>query len=130
MKELVCIVCPKGCHLRVDEENGCAVTGNQCPRGAAYGKKELQNPTRVLTSTVRVQGGHLPRLPVKTNGEIPKAMVAAAARLLDPVTLSAPVAEGQVVLANILGSGVDVVTTRAMAKSIPDIGRPQGVNCH
>ena len=41
MKELICIVCPKGCHLKVDEENGCAVTGNGCPRGAEYGKNEL-----------------------------------------------------------------------------------------
>ena len=50
MKELICIVCPKGCHLKVDEENGCAVTGNGCPRGAEYGKNELLHPTRVLTS--------------------------------------------------------------------------------
>ena len=49
MKELVCIVCPKGCRLKVDEANDYAVTGNACPRGAAYGKSEIQNPTRVLT---------------------------------------------------------------------------------
>ena len=47
MKELICIVCPKGCHLKVDEENGCAVTGNGCPRGAEYGKSELLHPTRL-----------------------------------------------------------------------------------
>ena len=58
MKELICIVCPKGCHLKVDEENGCAVTGNGCPRGAEYGKSELLHPTRVLTSTVK--GGRRP----------------------------------------------------------------------
>ena len=46
MKELICIVCPKGCHLKVDEENGCAVTGNGCPRGAEYGKNELLHPAR------------------------------------------------------------------------------------
>ena len=50
MKELICIVCPKGCHLRVDEDNGYAVTGNGCPRGAEYGKIELTHPTRVVTS--------------------------------------------------------------------------------
>ena len=53
MKELICIVCPQGCHLKVDEENGCAVTGNSCPRGAEYGKAELTHPTRVVTSTVK-----------------------------------------------------------------------------
>ena len=66
MKELICIVCPKGCHLKVDEENGYAVTGNSCPRGAEYGKKELVNPTRVITSTVKVEGGALRRVSVKT----------------------------------------------------------------
>ena len=48
MTDLICIVCPKGCHLKVDEENGYKVTGNGCPRGAAYGEKELVNPTRVI----------------------------------------------------------------------------------
>ena len=43
MKELICIVCPKGCHLKVDEENGWAVSGNSCPKGAEYGRTELQN---------------------------------------------------------------------------------------
>ena len=66
MTDLICIVCPKGCHLHVDEENGYAVTGNSCPRGADYGKKELVNPTRVITSTVKITGGIHNRLPVKT----------------------------------------------------------------
>ena len=61
MTELICIVCPKGCHLKVDEEKDFAVTGNGCPRGAEYGKKELTNPTRVITSTVRVEGGAIRR---------------------------------------------------------------------
>ena len=69
MTELICIVCPKGCHLKVDEENGFAVTGNGCPRGEAYGYKELTNPTRVITSTVRVEGGALRRASVKTSAE-------------------------------------------------------------
>ena len=60
MKELICIVCPKGCHLRVDEDNGYAVTGNGCPRGAEYGKIELTHPTRVVTSTVKCQGAAHP----------------------------------------------------------------------
>ena len=66
MTELICIVCPKGCHLKVDEENGYAVTGNSCEKGAAYGKKELTNPTRVVTSTVRVEGGGFRSRPTGT----------------------------------------------------------------
>lgn len=114
MKELICIVCPKGCHLKVDEQNGYAVTGNACPRGAEYGKKELLNPTRTLTSTVRVNGAALPRLPVKTNREIPKDMVQKAARLLDGVTVQAPVKVGDVVLEDILGTGAAFVATRSL----------------
>ena len=53
MRELICIVCPKGCHLQVDEENGCRVTGNACPRGAVYGREELLNPVRTVTTTMR-----------------------------------------------------------------------------
>ena len=56
MKELICIVCPKGCHLKVDEENGCAVAGNSCPRGEEYGRNEILHPVRVLTSVVRMAG--------------------------------------------------------------------------
>ena len=63
MKDLICIMCPKGCHLKVDEEHGYTVTGNRCPRGAEYGHNELKNPTRVITSTVRLRSKSACRLP-------------------------------------------------------------------
>lgn len=116
MKDLICIVCPKGCHLQVDEDNGYAVTGNSCPRGAEYGKTELLHPTRVLTSTVRVDGGLHRRLPVKTTAPIPKELLFQAMEALNGVTLTAPVTVGQVVLHDLLGTGVDVVATREMKK--------------
>lgn len=112
MKELICIVCPRGCHLKVDEENGFTVTGNACPRGVEYAKAELTNPTRVVTSTVRCEGGAYPRCPVKTAAPVPKGKIADVMRALDAVTLTAPVAVGQVVLENVCGTGVDVVATR------------------
>ncbi len=114
MRERVCIVCPKGCRLQVDEENGYAVTGNSCPRGAEYGKNELLHPTRVLTSTVCIQGGLHRRLPVKTTAPIPKELIFEAMDALNGVTLTAPVTVGQVVVPNLLGTGVDVVATREM----------------
>ena len=64
-REIICICCPRGCHLQVDPENDYNVTGNACPNGAAYGKEELTHPTRILTSTVRAEGGRYPRCPVK-----------------------------------------------------------------
>ena len=114
MKELICIVCPKGCHLKVDEENGYAVTGNSCPRGAVYGKKELVNPTRVLTSTVNVTGGTLKRVSVKTDGDIPKSQLFPAMEALENVEMKAPVSIGDVVLENFLGLGVNLVATKTV----------------
>ena len=116
MKELICIVCPNGCHLRVDEEKDCLVTGNACPRGAEYGKTELQNPVRVITSTVRCRGGAYPRCPVKTNRPVPKGKIWAVMEAMEQVSLSAPVKIGDVVIENICGTGADLVATRNMEK--------------
>lgn len=112
MKELICIVCPNGCRLRVDEADGYRVTGSACPRGEEYGQSELLHPVRVLTGTVRLHGAALPRCPVKTDGAIPKELLLEAARALGGVDVAAPVRRGDVVLANICGTGVDVVATR------------------
>lgn len=114
MKELICITCPKGCHLKVDEEHGYTVTGNSCPRGEEYGRAELIHPTRVVTSTVRCTGGSRPRCPVKTNRPIPKDQMFEVMAALDGVTLTAPVAIGQVVIPNVCGTGADIVATKAI----------------
>jgi len=112
MKELICITCPKGCHLKVDVENGYAVTGNSCPRGAEYAVNELKNPKRVVTSTVRTDSDIFPRCPVKTNGAIPKEKMFEAMSLLDDIVLSTPVKTGQKVVENLFGTGIDFVVTR------------------
>ena len=112
MTELICIVCPKGCHLHVDEENGFTVTGNSCPRGAEYGKTELSNPTRVLTSIIRVQGGTIACCSIKTNGGIPKARILEAMDTLKPVVMKAPVHIGDVIVKNVCGTGVDWIATK------------------
>lgn len=113
MTEIICITCPKGCHLQVDEANGFAVTGNSCPRGEVYGKNELQHPVRVLTSTVRLTGARTPRLPVKSNGALPKGKIFDAMKLLDDVVVKAPVTCGQVLIADVFGTGVDIVATKS-----------------
>ena len=118
MKELICIICPRGCHLTVDKTAAdITVTGNACPRGAAYGKKEVTSPARVITSTVKVDGASHRRLPVKTNGEVPKGKMFEVVRTLDGLTVQAPVTVGQVIVKNVLGTGVDIVASRSMAKS-------------
>lgn len=117
MKELICIVCPKGCHLQVDETKNFSVTGHSCPRGEKYGREELKNPTRVITSTVCIKGGIHRRCPVKTDGVIPKHKILEAMALLDDVILEAPVVSGQIVKKDICGTGVNFVTSRSMQVS-------------
>jgi len=115
VQEVICICCPKGCHLKVDPENDYKVTGAGCKNGVAYGKEELTNPTRVVTSTVSVAEGAHPRLPVKTADAVPKASIDDVMRAIDDVRLTAPVKMGQVVIADVCGTGVDVVATRSLA---------------
>lgn len=114
MTELICITCPKGCHLLVDEEHGYEVKGYGCEKGLEYGKKELTNPTRVITSTVCVTGGIHSRLPVKTSHDIPKGKIFEAMRLLDGVEVKAPVKLGQVIVPHVCGTDADWIATRAM----------------
>ena len=114
MKELICIVCPNGCRLQVDEEHGYAVTGNRCPRGEEYGKAECTHPTRVLTSTVAIAGALYRRCPVKTAHAIPKEALFSVMHQLDEVRLTAPVHVGDVVLADAAGTGCPVIATKTM----------------
>lgn len=111
-----CIMCPMGCTLNVEVEDGAvlSVTGNQCPRGAKYAKDEITAPMRMLTATVRVAGGILPLLPVVSAAPLPKGRILDCARALRDVRVTAPVRAGDVVAANLLGLGVDVVASRDM----------------
>ena len=111
MKELICITCPKGCHLKVDEQT-FAVTGNACPRGAAYGANELRNPVRVVTSTVVVTGSEIRRLPVKTDRPIPKGKMFAVMEEIARVRVTGPVRVGDVLIAHVAGTEGNVVATK------------------
>ena len=114
MTELICITCPKGCHLKGDEANDYKVTGNGCPRGVDYGRKELVNPTRVITSTVKIEGGSYRRLPVKTSSDIPKGKIHDVMEEINKVTVQSPVHVGDVVIKDVLGLGVDIVSAKNM----------------
>ena len=116
MTELICIVCPKGCHLKVDEANGFSVSGCSCEKGEAYGRAELLHPTRTLTTTVRLEGGELKRCPVRTSTAIPKDLMFDAIALINRLSVDAPVQCGQVLISDLLGSGADVIATRTMKK--------------
>jgi CxxC motif-containing protein len=116
MREMICIVCPKGCRLQVDEkpDGEIIVMGNGCNRGIPYAKKELTNPTRVITSTVKIRGGIHKRLPVKTSTDIPKGLNFDVMRELEKIEVKAPIKVGTVLIKNVLGTGADIVATRNM----------------
>ena len=113
-RELTCIGCPMGCMLTAIIENGevTFVEGNTCPKGDIYARKEVVNPTRIVTSTMCVVGGEKERVSVKTASDIPKDKIFDVMREIDAASVSAPVSIGDVVLADVAGTGVDVVATR------------------
>lgn len=113
IKEMVCIVCPMGCHLKIDTDT-LEVTGNTCPRGPIYAKEELTAPKRVITSTVKIEGGIHNRLPVKTSTSIPKELNFKCMELLNDIVVKAPVKHGQVIIKNVLGTGADIIACRNM----------------
>lgn len=115
-KQLNCIMCPMGCLLTVTLTDGAvtSVTGNTCPRGEVYARQELTNPQRMLTSTVRITGGELPLLPVVSKTTLPKGRIMDCAEALRHISVEAPVKAGDVIAANILGLGVDIVASRDM----------------
>lgn len=115
MEEMICIVCPKGCRLSVEvKRDKIIVTGNDCPRGIPYAQKEITNPTRVVTSTIKVIGGIHERLPVKTDKDISKTLNFEVMEVLENIVVQAPVRINQVIVENILGTGANIVASRSM----------------
>ncbi|RHS75622.1 DUF1667 domain-containing protein [Firmicutes bacterium AM43-11BH] len=110
-KELICIGCPMGCPIVVEMEDGkvLSVTGNTCPRGESYARKEVTNPTRIVTTTVRVDGGKVPMINVKTERDIPKDKIFECIAALRGVTMKAPVHIGDIILENVADTGVNIV---------------------
>ena len=114
-KEYICIVCPNSCHLKVTDENGeITVTGNRCKRGYNHGISEYTKPMRMLTSTVKVEGGMLPRLSVVSTDEVPKELLSACLEDVYKVSVKAPITCGDVIIQNIQNTGVDIVASRSM----------------
>ncbi len=111
MKKIICIGCPKGCHIQIDEQTFECI-GNACPRGAEYAKNELTDPRRTLTSTVVIEGAAIRRCPVKSDSPLPKDLVQAAAKELDKVRIASPVKVGDVIVENILGTGCNIICAR------------------
>lgn len=117
-RDLVCIVCPVGCRMTLTKDDsaevGYIVEGNKCKRGINYGVEELTSPKRVITTTVVIKDAIFSRLPVKTDGSIPKETIFECMELINKVEVSSPVEVGQVLIENILDTGINIVSSRSM----------------
>ena len=113
--EITCINCPVGCRLSVTLENGqvTSVTGNTCKRGEVYARQECVDPQRMVTAVIPVKGSAMP-LSVKTRTPIPKKLIDECMKALSGVEIAAPVKAGSVVLANVCGTGVDIIATKSV----------------
>ena len=113
-RTLTCIICPNGCELEIAYEGDqiLSVTGNKCPKGAEYAEQEIKNPMRTIASSVNLVGGSMPLVSVRVNDPIPKAKIMDVMEAIRKTTVTAPVKIGDVVIADVLGLGVDVVATR------------------
>ena len=114
---ITCINCPVGCRMSEtisDTGEFQSVTGNTCPRGAAYARQECTLPKRVITAVLPVEGCRTP-LSVKTSCPIPKAMIHQIMNELSALHLHPPILSGQVIVRDILHTGADIVATRSLA---------------
>ena len=117
-REMICINCPMGCRLTVDDsdKNNVIVYGNTCPRGKTYAENEVTSPKRMVTGSVRVTGGTIAMVSVKTREAIPKQLIFDSLEQLKHVNLTAPVKIGDVVIENVCGCGVDIIATKNVDK--------------
>lgn len=115
-RNMTCIRCPIGCSLTVSEQENqqIIVTGNACPRGQEYGIKEMTNPTRTVTSTVRVRGVKNRTVSVKTSSDIPKDKVMKCMKELSKIEVVPPIKVGDIIVENIAGTGQSMVATREL----------------
>lgn len=114
---LTCINCPSGCYLAVTLDDSKQITqieGNLCNRGLSYAQTEIQNPTRTVTSTVRLKHAGIAQVPVKTSAPIPKDKIMDCMRALKPVEITAPVTAGDVIMRNVCGTHADIIATRSV----------------
>jgi CxxC motif-containing protein len=116
-KEMTCIVCPIGCQMAIEgEEGNWVVTGNTCKRGEVYAINEMTNPTRIVPTTVAINGANLPRIPVKTDNPIPKGKIFDVMAEVNKVVVEAPVKTGDIIIENVLDTGCNIVATRTLKK--------------
>lgn len=112
-RELTCIGCPMGCLVTVELDNGeiKRLSGYTCPRGESYARKEVTDPTRIVTSTAKVTGGKKDRVPCKTARDIPKNKIMDIMTEINKINVKAPVHIGDILIENVAKTGVSIIAS-------------------
>ena len=114
-KNMICIVCPMGCRLKVSGEGtALEVSGNKCKKGIAYANDEINNPTRMICTTVKIKGAIHNVIPVKTDRAIPEKYKLDVVKAINDLELSSPVKMGDIIVSDLFGTGVNLVAERDM----------------
>lgn len=118
-RTFTCILCPNGCEITVQHENGeiSSCEGNQCKNGIKYVTQELQDPRRTIASSVAVTGGDFPLVSVRLTSPVPRAEIFSVMEQIRSLSLTAPVEPGTVLVHNILGTDSDLITTSRVKKA-------------
>ena len=112
MKEIVCIVCPNGCALKIEGEGAdISVSGNKCKRGETFAIGEMTNPVRTICTTVRTSFENAPVVPVRVSKDIPKDKIFDVMRETGKITVTKPVKRGDALIENVCGTGADIIVT-------------------
>ena len=114
MKELICITCPRGCRLKIDDNLN--VTGNFCPRGKIYAIDEITAPKRVITSTIKLKNSVYPRVSVKSDKAVPKDKIFDVMEELNKVEINAPCKINDIVIKDVLNLGINIIITKNINK--------------
>lgn len=124
MKEITCIVCPNGCKLTVKKENGeYHVTGHKCKRGISFAIQEMEDPRRTLCTTVKTSFKEIPRLSVRTDGEIQKHLIHPLMQQLRKIEIKEPVTVGEIIEENVFDSGINIIATTSLKQQLAYIQR-------
>jgi len=115
-KRFTCVICPIGCDIDagLSVSNEVLMEGNKCEKGREFVLQELEEPMRILTTTVRIDGAKWAMLPVRTDRPIPKRLLFKVIDELSDIELQAPVKLSDVIVVDIAGTGANMVATRSM----------------
>ncbi|MBA7566702.1 hypothetical protein ES708_08397 [subsurface metagenome] len=112
-KDIRCIVCPTGCLVHVEKIDGeLIIEGHSCKRGEEYAREEFIAPKRILTTTMRVENGFLPLIPVRSDRPIPKDRLRDALKKIAQTLVEAPIKMGDILIENILGLEINIIASR------------------